>query len=239
MTVASRAAQLFEQWDCVASYEELRCAVSDIVPLIETTFSCNGKEHRWHRVADPDQLLDEAVETSDRSAVDIDPFWAVTWRAASGLAEYLGRIDLKDQRVLELGCGSGMAGFAAACLGAHVTMTDAVELALLVARLNTWTMRDRIQLKRLRWQDPSLNEARFPYILSSDLVYDPNHFEVLEMCARNHLTDDGYWLLSEPHRHTGDKFSKWIVGKGWHCREIDLDMADRRIPIRIFECTLR
>lgn len=220
------------------NYDQLRSAIQQIVPLVEEPVHIGGAEFRWHKVADPDRLLSEAVDEDGMQSTDIDPFWAVAWRAAEGLDRFLDRMDLAGMRVLELGAGAGHAGIAAAARGAVVTLSDAVELALLVARLNSWPVRSRVQTARLRWGDDLLAGEPFPLILGSDLVYDPNHFPKLERCARQHLAPGGRWLLSEPNRHTGDRFATWIIAAGWKCQVHDLDMRDGRIPIRIFECWL-
>ena len=117
--------------------------------------------------------------------------------------------------MLELGCGSGQAGIGAAARGAQVVLTDAVPLALQVARLNAWPVIANCRFELLRWGLDRLDEPPFPLIIGSDLVYDPGHFPELEHCARQHLQPGGRLLLSEPHRHTGDKFSSWIVQSGW------------------------
>lgn len=235
---AQNAAALAQRDVAAMDYNQLRCAIEQIVPLVEQTLQIGGLVFRWHKVADPDRLLNEAVDQHEMRSTDIDPFWAVAWRAAEGLDRFLSHIELAGVRVLELGAGAGHAGLAAAARGAQVTLSDAVELALLVARLNSWPVRSRVQTARLRWGDEPLAAEKFPLILGSDLVYDPNHFPQLERCARQHLAAGGRWLLSEPHRHTGDRFSAWILKAGWKCDLHDVDMGDGRVAIRIFDCRL-
>jgi len=219
-------------------YAELRAAIENFLPLKETQVVFNGKPWRWHKAAEPDRLLDEAVSTDSHSATEIDPFWAVAWRAAHGLDRYFDRLPLTDARVLELGCGSGGAGIAAALHGARVTLSDAVDLALLVARLNSWPVKSQMEYRKLRWADDQLDNSPFPWIIGSDLVYDPSHFPQLEACARRHLAPGGHLLLSEPNRHTGDRFATWITQAGWAVDIHQIDLADQRISIRIFDCHL-
>lgn len=237
--IASSAAELIRHPQlCRFSEDELRQAIETMLPLQVQQIVLAGQSMRWYRAADPEPLLEEAVTTSLMAPADIDPFWAADWRAAFGMDDYLQRFSLQDVRVLELGAGSGRAGIAAAMRGAQVTITDTVDLAMLVARLNSYLVRDRVTIERLRWAEQILAVPAFPIIISSDLVYDPNHFPQLEQCAREHLAPGGRWLLSEPQRHTGDRFAQWILQAGWQCQIHLLDLKDERIAMRIFDCTL-
>lgn len=215
----------------------LKCRVEQYVSLEATTIELGGRSLQWYRVTDGERLLSAAVAAT-RPAEELDPFWAATWRAARGLDRFLARLDLHNVRVLELGCGSGQAGIGAAFRGARVILTDAVGIALLVARLNAQLIQERVFIRRLKWDADPLPFAPFPVIIGSDLVYDPNLFELLERCARLHLAEGGRLFLSEPHRHTGDRFANWIVAAGWSTREHDIDLQDQRVPIRVFECWL-
>jgi predicted nicotinamide N-methyase len=222
-----------------AAWLSLKCRIERRVILEQSTIRLGGSELAWYRVANPDSLLVTAVSDEARPAEELDPFWAATWRAALGLDQFLKQLDLRHQRVLELGCGSGQAGLGAAIRGAQVTLTDAVGLALMVARLNAWPQRSQVSVRRLKWDSEQLSVAPFPIILGSDLVYDPALFPLLEKCARQHLAPDGKLYISEPHRHTGDRFAEWIRQANWTTIEHDMDLNDGRVPIRVFECRPR
>lgn len=217
-------------------WQELSREILRQVELTPSDIVLANRPLVWQRVANPDVLLERAV-TDDGRAEELDPFWAATWRAALGLDVFLQRLDLKGQNVLELGCGSGQAGCAAAMQGARVTMTDSVRLALQVAELNSWHVREAIEFRQLLWKEQCL-DTEFPLIIGSDLVYDPGLFSALEVCAREHLAPTGKLYLSEPHRHSGDKFAGWIRRAQWQVEEHDVDLGDERVPIRIFECRL-
>ncbi len=197
-----------------------------------------GRRLPWIRVLDADRLLERAIRHQEEGYEAWDPFWAATWRAADGMGHYLQQLPLSGERVLEIGCGNGRAGVAAAMIGASVTFTDAATTALLVSRFHAWDWMDRCRVRHLRWpSDPTFHE-RFPWIVGSDIVYDPNIWVALEGCLRNYLARDGLVLLSEPQRHTGDRFLPWIRERGWQV-EIDFfDLRDGGLPIRIFKCRL-
>lgn len=213
----------------------IKLRVERKVKLVTEVIELGGRAFNWSRVTNPDDLLIAALADPKTPAEELDPFWAATWRAAIGLDRFLQRLDLQGVRVLELGCGSGKAGIGAAAQGAHATLTDAVGIALQVAKLNGWPIRERLEFRRLKWDNEFLGE-QFPIILGSDLVYDPSVFEKLIACADRHLQPNGRLYLSEPHRHTGDRFSSWIRSIGWSSIEHDVDLQDNSTPIRIFEC---
>lgn len=219
-------------------WHQLKNEIEAVVKLAPSEIALGGQLFTWYRVTNPDDLLQAAVE-SQQAAEEVDPFWAATWRAARGLDKFLEKTQCRGLRVLELGCGSGQAGIGAAARGAQVVMTDAVSLALQVAELNAWPVRQHIEFCKLRWTLDRLQAEPFPLIIGSDLVYDPNLFPLIDQCARQHLAPGGRLLLSEPHRHTGDKFSNWIEQAGWTKHEHDVDLLDERVPIRVFELQLR
>jgi predicted nicotinamide N-methyase len=235
-SLMSRVTSSSTQAERCEEFARFRAEVEQSVALTESTATLAGHTLPWFKVADPDALLTAAVECQDKPATEVDPFWAVLWRAAQGLDAYLQRVPLDGVRVLELGCGAGQAGIAAALRGARVTLSDAVPLALRVAELNAWPVRERVTFERLTWAEGQLDAPPFPIVIGSDLVYDPHHFPQLAACARRHLAPGGRLLLSEPHRHTGDRFAGWIREAGWESREHDLDLQDGRVAIRVFEC---
>lgn len=97
------------------------------VPLVPTL--------RAFRV-DDELPLWEALEAACGHRLEA-PFFAVPWPGAQAVARALkdGIVDVAGRRVLEVGCGSGLASVAAARAGATVTATDVDTLALQVTRL--------------------------------------------------------------------------------------------------------
>ena len=74
---------------------------------------------------DPGAAIDEAIRTGAPA-----PYGAVLWDSAVDVARQLWREDLRGRRVLELGCGCGLAGIVAAKRGARVRCTDVDPLVL-------------------------------------------------------------------------------------------------------------
>ena len=195
-----------------------------------------GQQWPMAVASDPDAMLVEACERQDAGEKDvIDPFWATTWRAASGLDRFLERVDIAEQPVLELGCGTGHVGIAAAIRGANVVLTDGVEDPLHLVRLSSYPLRERCQVRRLRFGIDQLTE-KFPVIVGSDVTYLRELWPQLMQTVDQHLTEDGQLLLSDPFRIIAREFRDWLQDKPWQYQEHQIDMQDdAKHPIRIMQ----
>lgn len=203
--------------------------------------SIAGEIRKLAVASDPEGMLVEACERQDAGEEGvIDPFWATTWRAASGLDHYLSDLAMTGMRVLELGCGTGHAGLAAAHRGSQVVLTDGVTDPLILVKMSTWELRERCQVRQLRFGIDRIKGTAFPLILGSDITYLRSLWPELDQCLREHLAEDGEVLLSDPYRIIGNEFRDWIQNRGWsyceHKVELDDDPAH---PIRVMQLTAR
>ncbi|TWU07609.1 class I SAM-dependent methyltransferase [Stieleria varia] len=217
------------------SMEALAAAASERFAWKWETTPIAGRDFQLAVAADPDGMLIDACERQDAGEQGvIDPFWATTWRAASGLDRYLDRVELAGHRVLELGCGTGHAGIAAALRGAQVTLTDGVDDPLLLVRMSVRPVAERCSVTRLRFGVDQLDEERFPLILGSDVTYLRQLWPELLQCLDAHLAPGGEVLLSDPFRIIANEFREWIKDKPWSYKEhkIQLD-DDPEHPIRV------
>ena len=199
-------------------------------------------------------MLDQIVEEEDRLEKVTGqrrggnelhlPYWAELWDSAFGIGQHLTTLNLRmsrdaaqPSRVLDLGCGMGLAGAVAAAMGAEVLLADLESDALLFARLNTLRWADHASVRRVNWQTDRL-EQRFDLIVGADVLYDRSQWDYLEPFFRAHLNDDGEVLLGEPGRQTGDMFPEWISARGWALEELRERVITRATPIRLFRLTL-
>ncbi|WP_233903198.1 class I SAM-dependent methyltransferase [Stieleria maiorica] len=194
--------------------------------------------HTWPLAvaADPDAMLIDACKRQDNGETGvIDPFWAATWRAASGLDQFLETQQLDGQSVLELGCGTGHAGISAALRGARVILTDGVEDPLHLVRMSSHAIADRCEIRRLRFGIDRLDQT-FPIILGSDVTYLRQLWPELEQCLMDHLAPGGVVLLSDPYRIIANEFREWIGKRPWSYTEHKIEMKDDpEHPIRVME----
>lgn len=163
-------------------------------------------------VRDTNVLL-EHIKVDEFNEDERLPYWAEIWPSSIALAEYLLRKDIKDKKVLELGCGVGLVGISAALRGADVLMTDYDEDAL-------WFVKQNIQknfnqdksdgeiiVATLDWRAPKLTET-YDLIIGSDLLYEKrNHKPILKLIDE-YINDHGEAVLTDPNRSTLDSFLK-------------------------------
>ncbi|MGZ4292036.1 MAG: class I SAM-dependent methyltransferase [Gaiellaceae bacterium] len=121
------------------------------------------------RPVSPEALIDEDAFADD----EFLPYWAELWPAALALAEALP--DVAGLRVVELGCGLGVASLVAAAKGAEVTATDwapdAIELLLQNAARNGLVLRAQVRDWREPWPE------RFDLALAADVLYERRNVE--------------------------------------------------------------
>ncbi|MCK4467424.1 MAG: methyltransferase, partial [Desulfobacterales bacterium] len=83
-----------------------------------------------------DSFVDNLLQHEEKGANSF-PFWVKIWEASIVLADHLIQINIqKDQKILEVGAGMGIAGLFLSAFGYDVTITDYDEDALELLRIN-------------------------------------------------------------------------------------------------------
>ena len=158
-------------------------------------------------VANPDECLEEFSKQETDGTLRL-PYWAYLWPSSIGLAHHLDRMDLlAGLRVLEIGCGFGLAGLAASQGGGNVLFTDYERDALLFARYNAWrnSCLAGTAFLQMDWNAPCLN-GQFERILAADVVYEEKNWDPILSLIQTHLAPDGTAIISEPNRSNAHGF---------------------------------
>ena len=135
------------------------------------------------------------------------PLWAKIWEASAVLACYLVSLPPDpSKRMLEIGCGLGLVGIAAARAGHRVTMTEIDTDAINFARANTLVNGcPEVGVELLDWHAPEL-KGRFDYIVGSETTYKPEDIDALESLFDRYLKPGGTIILATKVRSTGVDF---------------------------------
>lgn len=155
-------------------------------------------------IADPNALSDsvdpERFEEDERF-----PYWAELWPSGLALASFLGSSGGPwDVEAVELGCGTGLAGVAAALRGARVLFTDFDSDALAFARANhALNLGTPGATLAVDWRCPP-DGLSAPLVLASDVLYERRFLEPFLATLRGVVAPGGVAFVAEPGRRIAE-----------------------------------
>ncbi|MBI4214216.1 MAG: GNAT family N-acetyltransferase [Chloroflexi bacterium] len=145
------------------------------------------------------QLTQEDFERNDERM----PYFGIVWPSAEALVmKLLGGPRLEGVKVLDLGCGLGACGFAAAHLGARVTFLDWEPRALEIVRASAREQDlppEMLEFVVADWRDPPALE-RFELIIGADLLYEKRNAEAVADFLSRYLQPGGQAWIVDPGR---------------------------------------
>ncbi len=153
------------------------------------------------------------------------------WPAARLLAQAMQRFDVAGKRVLELGCGIGLASLVLQQRGADVVASDMHPLAEPFLAYNAaLNALPALHYRQLRWDVPLPTLGRFDLIIASDVLYETNHAALLAGVIDRHAQPDAEVLVTDPGRGNSARFSKLLEARGFSLVEERCPMDDRDHP---------
>ena len=171
----------------------------------------------------------QQFEDTDREAEKLGvspaswPLFGVVWQAGEVLAQLMASYDIADRRILEVGCGVGLASLVLNKRGADISATDYHPSAERHLDYNTELNGDaKIPFLRTAWEDaPEAKFGSFDLIIASDVMFEPDHAEKLAgfiQCYANNHCDV---LLADAGRGHGNRFTRFMQQLGYLNEELD------------------
>jgi predicted nicotinamide N-methyase len=171
----------------------------------------------------PDAFLDDPAVRQRYQADNYMPYWPIIWPAGLLLAAKIltdsatpPRPPEGGGRVLDMGCGLGLAGIAAALVGWQVTFTDydrqAVHFAAHNARRNG-VPAERLRAVYMDWRQPL--EEEFSFIIASDVLYERRLHALLLSALGKLLAPGGTAWIADPQRTSAEDFPLHAVAAGF------------------------
>lgn len=114
--------------------------------------------------------------------------FGVLWKSSRVLASLMARYEVDGKRILEVGCGLGLASLVLNHRGANITAMDIhPEAAAFLAENVVLNGGRAIPFVRSSWAEPNAELGVFDLIIGSDVLYEKEHVADLSNFAGRHL----------------------------------------------------
>ncbi|MBF0468047.1 MAG: methyltransferase domain-containing protein [Desulfamplus sp.] len=144
------------------------------------------------------------------------PLFGIIWDSSLVLAHFIFDFDIIGKRILEVGCGIGLASLLLNNRLADITATDyhpEVESFLIEnIKLNKGK---NIPFVRTGWEDVDSGLGKFDLIIGSDLLYESNHGTLLSGFIDQHAKQVCEVIVVDPGRGHHARFSKKMMKLGY------------------------
>ncbi len=149
-------------------------------------------------------------------------YWNVVWAGGKALYQYvtneLSQHRVWGSRVVDLGCGTGIAGLGLAKMGAYVTFVDHIPHAL--RQVQKHCKLNGVKGYRIRclcWRDPAAWKkiGQYDLVLGADITYSFDDLKWLENVLKLSLKPRGIAIFSDPGRSGFDAFLGRITRSGF------------------------
>lgn len=143
--------------------------------------------------------------------------FGVVWESGRALATLMVDFDVAGRRVLEVGCGIGLASLVLNHRGADITASDYHPEAGVFLADNVALNGGRpIPFVRAGWFDDAVEGlGLFDLIIGSDLLYEDEHAEGLAGFIDRHAHPTAEIIIIDAGRGYTGRFSKRMVERGF------------------------
>ena len=153
------------------------------------------------------------------------------WPAGALLAHAMDRFDIEGKRILELGCGIGLASLVLQRRGADVVASDLHPLAEVFLAYNA-ALNDlpAVPFRHIHWDLDTPNLGMFDVIIASDVLYERGHAELIAGMVERHALPVAEVLVADPGRGNSARFTGLLAGLGFSVEAERCPMDDGDPP---------
>lgn len=153
------------------------------------------------------------------------------WPASQVLAKAVKTIEIEGRSVLELGCGLALPSLVLQYRGANITASDHNPITETFLNYNTnLNNLPNIPYLDLPWGDEGLETKRYDLIIGSDILYEPNHADLLVGLIERIAEPKSKVLVSCPGRGHRNNFSRSMKKLGFVLTEKRVPFAEGEKP---------
>ena len=198
----------------------------------ETEHAIGGHRYRLRVLSDTQQFADPDGHSAriGISSAQWSLFGQV-WTAGRLLAQAMHRFDIEGKRILELGCGIGLASLVLQRRGADVVASDAHPLAEVFLAYNAALNElPALHYRHLRWDMPLDTLGLFDAVIASDVLYERGHAELIAVVVGRHARPDAEVLVTDPGRGNSARFNRLLEAQGFSVQSTHCPMDDADPP---------
>lgn len=194
----------------------------------EIEHAVGGHPFRLRVLSDTQQFADPDGH-GERAGVS-SATWSLfgqLWPSGALLAHAMLDFDIEGKRILELGCGIGLASLVLQRRGADIVATDSHPLAEVFLAYNAALNElPAVNYRHVRWDEPLPGLGLFDAIIASDVLYERGHAELIAALVERHAEPTAEVLVTDPGRGNSARFSRLLAEQGFSVEEERCPMDD-------------
>lgn len=181
------------------------------------TFSIHDTDYRIRSLLDRQQYSDpDGVAERAGIPPSMWPIFGLVWPAGVFLAETMATYPVDGKRILEIGCGIGLASLVLHNEGADITATDLHPLAESFLDENL-SLNDlpTLPFHGGDWGQEVPELGQFDLLIGSDLLYEPEHPKLLANFIDRHANEGAEVIIVDPGRGQQGRFNRAMDARGY------------------------
>ncbi|MEO5962278.1 MAG: methyltransferase domain-containing protein [Thermomonas sp.] len=149
------------------------------------------------------------------------------WPAGRLLAQAMLRVDIEGKRILEIGCGIGLASLVLQRRGANVVASDVHPLAESFLAYNAALNElPAVHYRQMHWDRPLPTLGDFDMIVASDVLYERDHASLLAGVVERHARACAEVVVTDPGRGNSAPFTRMLAAQGFNVSQSRCAMDD-------------
>lgn len=166
--------------------------------------------------------------------------FGVLWPSGMALAEEMSRFPIAGKRILEIGCGLGLASLVLQRRGADITASDHHPLAeAFLAHNAALNGLDPVAFRAVAWAGPNPDLGAFDLVIGSDVLYERGHAVLLSGFLSRHAAAASEVMLTDPGRANRGRFRVAMAAQGYTSTDRRVRSADGAKPGHVLGFTRR
>lgn len=152
------------------------------------------------------------------------PLFGQVWPSACKLADLMQGLDLQGRRVLEMGCGLGLASLVIHRRQGDVTASDCHPLTEHFLQANAvLNALPPMRYQTGHWGHANPDLGRFDLLIGSDVLYERDHPTQLTGFIEEHAHPTAEVMIVDPNRGNRPAFHRAMARLGFDLTESRLD----------------